>query len=300
MNILNLLSSSDYLIINKSLVKEIGINETILLSELISEYNYWLSNNGLDDEEMFFSTVENVEENTTLNDYAQRKALNNLVEKELIELKIKGIPARRFIKIKTKNIEKLFTENNNNLLRTSSKNFKELEVKNLKTNINNNKINNKDNNILDKSKILLSLEKNTKKDLLKGTKSLVKKKTKKEILYDNLINNILVKFNISYDNQIKELLVKWLKGLYQINKLPSESSLESSLIELSKYSRDIIIKSINESIRGDYKTFYISNKNNDCISTDGINKNPISIEERMKQENSSNLIQNLFANKKNE
>lgn len=167
----------------------------------------------------------------------------------------------------------------------------------IKKSLINNIINNIDNNSLDKSKQLLSLEKNTKKSLLKNTSSSEKKKTKKEILYDNLINNTLVKFNLSYDKQINELLVKWLKGLYQVNKLPSETSLEQSLIELSNYSKEAIIEAIEVSIRNDYRTFYPKEKEN--ISIDGINKSiRISNEEIAKQNNSSDLIKNLFGNNK--
>lgn len=158
-------------------------------------------------------------------------------------------------------------------------------------------IDNIDNNSLDKSKQLLSLEKNTKKSLLKNTSSSEKKKTKKEILYDNLINKILVKFNLSYDKQINELLVKWLRGLYQVNKLPSETSLEQSLIELSNYSKEAIIEAIEVSIRNDYRTFYPKEK--EIISIDGINKTTrISNEEIVKQNNSADLIKNLFGNNK--
>lgn len=167
----------------------------------------------------------------------------------------------------------------------------------IKKSLMNNIINNIDNNSLDKSKQLLSLEKNTKKSLLKNTCSSEKKKTKKEILYDNLINKILVKFNLSYDKQINELLVKWLRGLYQVNKLPSETSLEQSLIELSNYSKEAIIEAIEVSIRNDYRTFYPKEK--ESISIDGINKSiRISNEEIVKQNNSADLIKNLFGNNK--
>lgn len=290
MNILNLLSSSDYLIINKSLVKEIGINETILLSELISEYNYWISNEGLDDEGMFYSTVENVEENTTLNDYMQRKAINNLIAKGLIEVKVKCVPAKRFIKIITKNIEKLFLEeeqpNNDDLLKTSSKNFKELDVKNLKTNNNNIKLIsvNKD---LSNNKSLLEKEKIQKK------KSLLEKpkQTKKEKLYNTILNDILIKSKFYSNDIIRDLLVRWINSLYEVNKLPSTISLEDTLtnLEIDNFTENEIIDAINKSIRAGYKTIYIEHKEN--ISIDGINRNGTnSYEQEEKQTKSAEYI----------
>ncbi len=99
MNILKLLASSECLVINKALIKKVGINEAILLTELVSEQLYWEANKGLDEEGMFYSTVDNVEDNTTLNDYQQRKAIKKLEQYNLIKTKIKGVPAKRFFKV---------------------------------------------------------------------------------------------------------------------------------------------------------------------------------------------------------
>ena len=52
----------------------------------------------------FFSTIENVEYNTTLTAYQQREAIKNLVKMGLIECEKRGLPARRWFKI---NVEKL-------------------------------------------------------------------------------------------------------------------------------------------------------------------------------------------------
>lgn len=108
MNILDLLASSECLAINKALIKQVGINEAILLTELVSEQLYWKSNKGLDKEGMFCSTVDIIQKNTTLNDYQQRKAIKKLEQYNLIKTKIKGVPAKRFFKVKLSKLEGIY------------------------------------------------------------------------------------------------------------------------------------------------------------------------------------------------
>lgn len=147
MGILQLLASRNYIVVNKELIKIIGLEESIILGELASEYNYYLDRNELEDG-YFYSTIENIENNTGLNEYKQRKAMNSLKNKEIVEIKIKGIPAKRYIKLNENQVIGILNNKFQNNLRTSSLNFKELELKNLKGNnniINNNKNNNKYN-----------------------------------------------------------------------------------------------------------------------------------------------------------
>lgn len=141
-NIINILANNNYIILNKSLIKELGLKETIILGELASEYNYYKSNNMLNDG-WFYSTVENVKNETSLSDYEQRIAINNLKDKKIISMIIKGIPAKRYIKINTLIIGNLLLNN----LRTSSQKIKELDVENFDTNNNNINNNNNNNNI---------------------------------------------------------------------------------------------------------------------------------------------------------
>ena len=162
MSVLEFIASSNYIVLNKQLIKEIGIEESLLLGELASEYDYWQKRDELVDG-YFYSTIENVEENTTLNSYKQRKALKNLQEKNLIDVKLKGMPAKRYIKILEEQVVKIL--NNNKLKNYTSRclKFKHQDVKNFNinnNNINNNKINNnkKDNNIINN----IIIEKNKK------------------------------------------------------------------------------------------------------------------------------------------
>ena len=63
MNILiNLLADNGYILVNKEVIKKLGLHEAILLGELCSEYAYWEKNNKLDNG-YFFSTRKNIYDN---------------------------------------------------------------------------------------------------------------------------------------------------------------------------------------------------------------------------------------------
>lgn len=101
--ILETLRSDGSIIVNKKLAKEIGINEAIMYSELISKYLYFRKNNMLENG-YFYNTIENMQEDTSLTETLQSKAIKKLLSLELIDYKRKGIPAKRYFKINHNNI----------------------------------------------------------------------------------------------------------------------------------------------------------------------------------------------------
>lgn len=145
MSVIQLIASSNYITVNKALIRLLGIDEAIILGELASEYEYWSRREELQDG-YFYSTIENIEENTTLTEYKQRKALNNLKNQGIVSIKIKGIPAKRFIKINEGQVLYLLGNNDLKNSSASSLKIKELETKIPKGNKNNiNKNENKNN-----------------------------------------------------------------------------------------------------------------------------------------------------------
>ena len=144
-SIISLLANDNYIVVNRSLIKEFGLKEAILLGELASEFNYYKKNNMLDEDGYFYSTIENVKESTSLSSYEQKKCLDKLSERGIVDVNIKGIPATRHIKINSLQLINLFA----NFLETSFQKNKKLVCKNLDTNNNNNNNNNnKKENIL--------------------------------------------------------------------------------------------------------------------------------------------------------
>ena len=140
-NILSLLASDNYIVMNRDLLKEYGINATLMLCELASEFNYFDKNGKLEDG-MFYSTIENISERTGLSKYQQAEALKVLDNIGLVESVVKGIPAKRYFKI---DVEKLTNQIVNNSHSSCQKTGK-LDSEKLATKSNNKKVINKTNN----------------------------------------------------------------------------------------------------------------------------------------------------------
>jgi len=98
----HLLSSSAFLIVNKQLAKQVGLKGAALLADLISKEEYFIANGMTDG--WFFNTEANIERDTTLTSYQQRKVLKTLKKYEIIETKRKGIPAKQYFKINEANL----------------------------------------------------------------------------------------------------------------------------------------------------------------------------------------------------
>lgn len=143
MSVLKLLASDNYIVVNKDLIKILNLEGAVMFGQLASEYVYWESARKLEDG-YFYSTIEDIQEKTSLTAYQQRNVIKMLEEKELINVKLMGMPAKRYIKINENQVIKIL---NNKMLKnlttrcekTLQQDVKKLHINN---NINNNKINN--------------------------------------------------------------------------------------------------------------------------------------------------------------
>lgn len=152
----SLLSSTKYIIVNKDLIKMLGLHEAIILGELCSEYTYWESTKQLEENEYFYSTRENIEKNTGINAHFQRIAIKNLEEKGILLCKRMGIPCKKYYKINENAVVEYLRKSKDNLVvhEMNDKNEIECNSNNLfsekqeqnNMNINNNNINNNINN----------------------------------------------------------------------------------------------------------------------------------------------------------
>ena len=127
----HLLSSTAFLILNKSVSKQLGLKAAVLLADLISKEEYFIQNGMIDG--WFFNTEANIEQDTTLTPHQQRKALKTLKKWQIIETRRKGVPAKRYFKINEEQVIKLLnnqllknltTINNNKVIKTNNKYFK--------------------------------------------------------------------------------------------------------------------------------------------------------------------------------
>ena len=136
----HLLSSSAFLVLNKELARQVGLKQAVLLADLISKEEYFIANGMTDG--WFFNTEANIEKDTTLTAYQQRKCLKELKKHKLIEVKRKGIPAKQYFKINEQLVMQLLnnlsatnstTINKNKEIRITNKHFNKptiLEVEN--------------------------------------------------------------------------------------------------------------------------------------------------------------------------
>lgn len=247
MGILQLISTSNFITVNKDLIKELGLEEAIMLGELASEYDYWNNKNEIEDG-YFYSTIENIEEKTTLTAYKQRKCLENLKNKGIIDIQIRGIPAKRYIKINEEKVIEIF---NNKLLKnltTGCKKISQLEVK--KLNGNNNIINN-------------NINKNIKKEKNK------KRKTFEEVLAEN-----------NCSEELESSIRDFIDMRKTIKKPMTSKALELLLKNLEKLTNleEEKIAILNQSIEHGWQTVYPLKTNNMRNSSKG------EIKEEEKQE----------------
>lgn len=77
----------------------IGVNEAIIFSELLSRQAYFEDKDQLDEDGYFYNTVCDLQSGTALTDYQQRTAIANLKKLDLIDIRISGIPPKRFFRI---------------------------------------------------------------------------------------------------------------------------------------------------------------------------------------------------------
>lgn len=108
-DIISLLSCDGYIICNKTLIKKFNADCAILVGELCAEYNYYKNLGQLDSDGSFYSTRDNIEQNTGLNDYAQRKAIRMLSEAKILTVTKKGLPAKNYYKLNASQLLSLFT-----------------------------------------------------------------------------------------------------------------------------------------------------------------------------------------------
>lgn len=99
MDAIDYLASSNYIMVNRGLMMAIGLNESIILGELASEYRYWRDQKKLKDGEWFYSTDNNLVERLPFSAPTIRRAIEKLKGLGILETKITGVPAKRYFRI---------------------------------------------------------------------------------------------------------------------------------------------------------------------------------------------------------
>ncbi|MDY3059238.1 MAG: hypothetical protein SOR11_04470 [Fusobacterium sp.] len=185
-SIKQLLMSSNYFILNKQLVKALGIETAFLLSALVE------ADDQLADEEgWFYQTSKTIEDITGLSNYKQSLGIEKLIDLGILEQINKGIPMKRYFKISYEKIQKLLFKKFENCtsknLKTSSQKIsknKELNINNIDKKLRDKEIKKDDDNINNLDGIdqeVKEVKEDKKESSPKGSSSPFDIKTFKEI-----------------------------------------------------------------------------------------------------------------------
>ncbi len=251
--LMSILSNDGYIILNKYVMKALGLHEAILLGELCSEYIYWYKEEKLQDG-FFYSTRENIEKETTLSPFQQRQALKKLTEMGLVEILEKDMPKKTYYKVNEEKVYKFlletdlnftdvkkFDDKTSNNLTSSDEKIIHQEVKKLE--INNNNINNNKNN----NNILSNLitEETEQKDEMRYDEIF-----KQNIEYDILVQDIKNKELIKNITDIAVETLNTSKKEIYINSEPKAIEVvRSQLLKLNPMHIQYIINCLQQNTK---------------------------------------------------
>lgn len=109
-NKLDRMFESDFIRVPRPFIRRFNLNTAIMLSEIYSEYTYWKEQNGLQKGGWFFSTVENMYNNTGLSKHQQLIACKELEAYGIIKNKYHGMPKKRYFKFDTTKLNSLYSD----------------------------------------------------------------------------------------------------------------------------------------------------------------------------------------------
>lgn len=239
---MKLIASNGYIMANKALARIVGINASILFGELVSEYIYYSDREEIDEDGAFFSTMENIEKETTLSPYLQREAVKALESSGLLSTKLKGIPAKRFFVLHPENLALLLSDvknfDNKMSKGSSCENPLHTDVKNFDILCNNNN-KNKNNNIC-----ISEVKKEPPKKEVKNMTPLKALEVYKE--------------ELSLSPEVVEALKEFIEMRRRNKNNLTANGLKRDIMKLLKLSSDPEeqIKIINQSVDKCWKGFF--------------------------------------------
>lgn len=250
-NLSQALASNGFIQVNKMLIKNLGLHEAVLIGELCAEYNYYKKNNKLNDG-AFYSTRENISDNTGLTEHYQRIAIETLVEKGILTIEKKGMPAVNYYKI---NFEMLFLQLSE-AQTTSASTCRQQDVRG--ADINNNKQTNISNKNNKPSTNVEGTAENGRNSLIPGI--IKPKKNKKANLYEKcdayiiqFTNNIIVQEKLREYLDSRLDIARTKNKPFYYNMWPP---IVNDLNTLCEGNIDMMLKVIDQSIRRGWERFY--------------------------------------------
>jgi hypothetical protein len=141
----SILATTPFLILNKCLLVNLGVDASLVLSDLIQKEEYFKGssqNNG----GYFFNVTNDISCSTTLSYYQIRQALSVLEKWGIIQVVLKGVPAKKHFKIDHSQILNFLNTRIEKTEELDCKNFNNKILKNSKSINNNKEIRIKNNN----------------------------------------------------------------------------------------------------------------------------------------------------------
>lgn len=203
-SIKQLLMTSNFYVLNKQLVKSLGIETAFFLTTLV-EADETLA----DDEGWFYQTSKTLEEITGLSNHKQTKCIEQLISLGILLQENKGVPMKRYFKL---NYDQILKFLNTRIEKTSNQELKKVEsksLKNLKTSFQKNSMNkeysinnlDKELNIKTTTKLdnLNKIDQDSKDSSTSSSSSLVENSSSKEKDTIYQIKSALQSHGISID-----------------------------------------------------------------------------------------------------
>lgn len=100
-----LLATNNWRIINLNLSKNLGLQESFIISELCNTYEWAKENNKLE-EGYFYLTHPSIMKLLNISEPTIIRILNKLSEMNIIEIKKKGLPCKNYYKINENELKK--------------------------------------------------------------------------------------------------------------------------------------------------------------------------------------------------
>lgn len=257
MNAYEFLSRDNFITINKTVAKKIGITGTALLSELCYRRQYLERNGQLGEDGYFYATIQSIQEELPLSEYEQKKILDNLEQLGVVTVDRRGLPAKRYIYIHEDALIELL-DNTRNPSEQVPEDFGNKNPKNLgqiNNNINNNisHTSSKDD-VFDKGCSTRSKTPTTSSGKLFSSE---KPKTKKSSIQK--INNFITacqkeSIKKEFPTEVLAELDKYFRMLAEMNCLLPAVSIAEQLTHLLKVPADKQIVVIKNTISRGWKS----------------------------------------------
>lgn len=224
-SIKQLLMTSNFYVLNKQLVKSLGIETAFFLTTLV-EADETLA----DDEGWFYQTSKTLEEITGLSNHKQTKCIEQLISLGILLQENKGVPMKRYFKL---NYDQILKFLNTRIEKISNQELKKVEsksLKNLKTSFQKNSMNkeysinnlDKELNIKTTTKLdnLDKIDQNSKDSSTSSSSSPVKNSSSKEKDTIYQIKSALQSHEISIDT-CKNIMELVRNGRVDLDRIKS-------------------------------------------------------------------------------